>query len=57
MAGWGRLMPGERSTITVKVDTGARKGPIEDTVEVSSNDTIRPKVTLTLQAYIMEDSQ
>ncbi len=57
MAGWGHLMPGEKGTIAVRLDTGSRKGPVEETVEVTSNDPFRPKITLTLKADIAGDSR
>ncbi len=57
MAGWGHLMPGEKGTITVRLDTGSRKGRVEETVEVKSNDPFRPKITLTLKADIAGDSR
>jgi len=50
MAGSSRLKPGERGSITVRVDIGDRIGKIVKTVEVFSNDPERPKVTLTLKA-------
>jgi hypothetical protein len=57
MVGWGHLMPGEKGAITVKVDTRSRKGPVADTVEVSCNDPARLRITLTLKAFVVEDSR
>jgi hypothetical protein len=55
MASSSHLMPGEKSTITVKVDTLAKKGFTSETIEVISNDPKRSKVILTLQATILEN--
>jgi hypothetical protein len=54
MASSSHLKPGEKGTITVKVNTTGRKGPVLENVEVVTNDSQRTKITLTIQAYVME---
>ena len=52
MASFSHLRTGEKGSIIAKVDTLIRKGSITDTIEVLSNDPVRPKIILTLKAYI-----
>jgi hypothetical protein len=54
MAGFSHLRPGERGGIITKVDTLSRKGSVADTIEVVSNDPVRPKIILTLKAHIRD---
>ena len=54
MAGFSHLRPGEKGGIIAKVDTLSRKGGIIDTIQVISNDPVRPRVILTLKAYIKD---
>jgi hypothetical protein len=54
MAGSSRLKPGEKGRIAVKVNTAGRKGSIVESVEVTSNDSLRPQVTLTIKAFVTE---
>jgi hypothetical protein len=55
MASSSHLMPGEKGSITAKIDTLTKKGITSETIEVISNDPKRPKVTLMLQATIFEN--
>jgi hypothetical protein len=56
MASSGRLKSGEKGAITARVATTTKKGFVLETINVKSNDPKRPKVALTLQALIMENS-
>lgn len=52
MASSDHLKPGEKGGITATVDTRGRKGVVYKTVQVSSNDPVRPVLTLSLKATI-----
>ena len=54
MASSSHVKPNEKGTITVKVNTANRKGLVIENVEVISNDSMRPQVTLTIRAYITD---
>lgn len=56
MASSSHLKPGDRGTITAKIDIRNRIGTIFKTVEVYTNDPGKPRVVLTLQADIIESS-
>jgi hypothetical protein len=55
MASSSHLKEGEKGAITVRVPTAMKSGPIEETIEVVSNDPKRPKVILTLEAAVLEN--
>jgi len=55
MASSSHLKEGEKGTITARVSTTMKSGPIEETIEVVSNDSKRPKVILTLEAVVLEN--
>jgi hypothetical protein len=55
MASSSHLKHGEKGTITARVPTAMKSGPIEETIEVLSNDPKRPKVVLTLEAVVLEN--
>ena len=52
MASSSHLKPGEKGSLTAKVDTHNRSGEIVKSVEVYTNDPVRPKVVLSLKADI-----
>jgi hypothetical protein len=52
MASLSHLKPGEKGSITARLDTRNRAGVIVKTVEVVSNDPGRPKAILTLKAEV-----
>ena len=52
MASSSHVKPNEKGTISVKITTTNRKGMIIENVEVISNDSVRPQVTLTIRAYV-----
>lgn len=54
MASSSRLKPGERGRFTARVNTKGMKGMVQKTVEVTSNDPERPKVTLTIRAQVRD---
>ena len=54
MAGFSHLRPGEKGSIIAKIDTLSREGSVFGTIEVVSNDPVRPRITLTLKAFISE---
>jgi hypothetical protein len=54
MAGPSRLKPGEKGSVLVKVTTTGRQGQVIENVEVWSNDPARPRITLTVEAYVMD---
>lgn len=54
MASSSHLKPNEKGTITVKLNTAGRKGPIAENVEVISNDPHRTQITVTIRAYVMD---
>ena len=54
MASSSHVKPNEKGIITVKVNTLNRKGMIIENVEVISNDSARPQVTLTIRAYVSD---
>jgi hypothetical protein len=54
MASSSHIRPNEKGTITVKVNTAGRKGLIVENVEVTSNDTLRPQITLTIRAFVID---
>ncbi len=55
MASSSHLKHGEKGIITAKVSTLNKKGLSIETIEVSSNDPKRAKVTLILKSIILED--
>jgi hypothetical protein len=55
MASSSHLKPGGHGSITAQVSTQMKNGLTIETIEVESNDPKRPKVTLTLQATILEN--
>jgi hypothetical protein len=55
MASSSHLKPGGHGSIAAKVSTQMKSGLTIETIEVESNDPKRPKVTLTLQATILEN--
>ncbi len=55
MASSSHLKAGEKGAITARVSTAMKSGPIEETIEVLSNDPKRPKVILTLEAVVLEN--
>jgi hypothetical protein len=55
MAGPSRLKPGGKSSITVRVAPQLKNGVMVEKIEVSSNDPKRPKITLTVQAQVIEN--
>jgi len=52
MASSSHVKTNEKGTISVKINTTNRKGMIIENVEVISNDSVRPQVTLTIRAYV-----
>ncbi len=54
MAGSGRVKPNEKGAVTIKVNTAGRKGPVSESVEVVSNDVLRPQITLTIRAFVKD---
>jgi hypothetical protein len=54
MAGPSHLKPGEKGSILVKAATTGRKGYVIENVEVWSNDPARPRITLTIKAYVRD---
>jgi hypothetical protein len=48
------VAPGEKGYITVKVNTANRRGVIVENVEVTTNDAVRPQITLTIRAVITD---
>lgn len=54
MASSSRVGPGEKGDIRAKVDTSNRKGMLTKTIDVMSNDPRRPKITLTMKAFVKE---
>jgi hypothetical protein len=54
MAGSSHVKPNEKGTIIVKVNTAGRKGLIVENAEVISNDPLRPQITLTIRASVMD---
>ena len=57
MASSSRLKPGEKGSITAKVDTAQRNSILVKTIQLISNDPKRPTVVLTLKATIQETPQ
>jgi hypothetical protein len=55
MAGPSHLKPGGKSSITARITPQFKNGIIVEKVEVSSNDPKRSKITLTLQAHVVEN--
>jgi hypothetical protein len=55
MASSSHLKQGEKGAITARVSTAMKSGPIEETIEVVSNDPKRPKVILTLDAVVLDN--
>ena len=55
MASSSHLKQGEKGMITARVSTVMKSGPLEETIEVVSNDPKRPKVILTLEATVLEN--
>ncbi len=56
MASSSHLKQGERGLISARIATKNKTGAINETVEVVSNDPIRPKVKLTVQATVIESA-
>jgi hypothetical protein len=54
MAGPSHVKPKEGGYITIKVNTANRQGPVVENVEVISNDAVRPQITLTLRAFVVD---
>jgi hypothetical protein len=54
MAGSSHLKQGETSEITARSSTTDKKGDIQETIEVKSNDPKRPVVTLTMKATVKQ---
>ncbi len=54
MASSSHVAPGEKGYITIKVSTAGRRGVITENVEVTSNDALRPQITLTIRAFVMD---
>jgi hypothetical protein len=54
MAGPSHLKAGEKGSILVKATTTGRQGLVIENVEVWSNDPARPRITLTIKAYVMD---
>jgi hypothetical protein len=52
MASSDHLKPGEKGSLTARIDTHNRQGLTVKTVEVFTNDPDRPRVVLTLRADI-----
>jgi hypothetical protein len=57
MASSSHLKPGEKGSITVRLDTQNRGGFIVKTVEVVTNDPDRPRVVLTVKAEVKGKEQ
>jgi hypothetical protein len=55
MAGPSRLKPGGKSSITARIAPQLKNGVMVEKIEVSSNDPKRPKITLTVQARVVEN--
>jgi hypothetical protein len=55
MASSSHLKQGEKGAITVRVSTAMKSGPIEEKIEVVSNDPERPKVILILDAVVLDN--
>ncbi|SPP99750.1 hypothetical protein NBG4_1110006 [Candidatus Sulfobium mesophilum] len=54
MASSSHVAPGEKGYITVKVNTANRRGVIVENVEVTTNDAVRPQITLTIRSVITD---
>lgn len=54
MASSSRLKPGETGKISISVDTTGKKGPITKTVQVVTNDPVRPNMTLTVSMTVKD---
>jgi hypothetical protein len=52
MASSSRLKPGEKGSITARVDTSQRNGFLIKTIQLLNNDPNKPTVVLTLKAMI-----
>jgi hypothetical protein len=52
MAGSSHVKPDEKGTIVMKVNTAGRNGLIVENVEVVSNDSLHPQITLTIRALV-----
>ena len=57
MASSSHLKPGEKGSISTRLETLNRAGFVVKTVEVVSNDPGRPKVVLTLKAEVKGKDQ
>jgi hypothetical protein len=53
MAGPSRLKQGEKGSIRARIAILPVKGKVGEKIEVVSNDPVRPKIILTLQAEIV----
>ena len=54
VAGPSHLSPGEKGQIVARTSTGMKEDLLAETIEVVSNDPVRPKATLILQATIFK---
>ncbi len=54
MASSSHVKPNENGYIVVKVSTANRKGNIVENVDVMTNDSAHPQITLTIKAYVIE---
>ena len=54
VAGSSHLSPGEKGKIIARISTSMKKDALEEVIEVVSNDPVKPKVSLALQATIIE---
>ena len=55
MASSSHLKQGEKGAITARMSTALKSGPIEETIEVVSNDPKKPKVILILDAVVLDN--
>ncbi len=46
------IKPGEKGTITAKIDIQGKRGLLSKSIRVFSNDPLKPTVTLSLKATI-----
>jgi len=54
MASSGHLKKGEKGRIIARVSTVMKKGPVNETISVVTNDPAHQRVVLTLQATVRE---
>ncbi len=55
MASSSRLKQGEKGEISARIATINKSGVINETIDVTSNDPLRPKVRLILQATVVDN--